>query len=441
MVYPQIIHGILLKINKAHVVWYKIWTLTPTQVNRNKIAKRKSLILEQNMKTFDKILCAAGIASMALAACNQSPSIQNQNKKSMVPDSANLLESSLSKGFDTIINNKTVKLYVLKNAGITAKFTNYGGRLVSLLVPNKQGKIIDVVVGLASVSEYEKSTEPYFGATIGRFGNRIANAKFKLEGKTYSLFKNNGPNTLHGGKMGFQYVVWDAQQPNDNTLVLKYLSKDGEEGFPGNLNVTVTYSLTDDRGLKMEYEATTDKTTLVNLTNHAFFNLNGEGSGSILKHCLQINADKYTPVDSTLIPTGKIESVKGTPFDFTKFAEIGARINTKNQQLTYGKGYDHNFVLNVNKPGEMILAATIDGDKTGILMDIYTQEPGLQFYSGNFMFGKNQFKNGSKDDPRTAFALETQHFPDAPNQPGFPSTVLKPGEVYKTSSVYKFSVK
>lgn len=394
------------------------------------------------MKIVGKILCVTFLTSLSLAACNNNThNSNNQSQQTMKTDSTNNLESTLEKGFDTTVNNKAVKLYTLQKGKITVKFTNYGGRLVSLLVPDKQGKIIDVVVGLASVNEYEKSTEPYFGATIGRFGNRIANAKFTLEGKNYKLFKNNGSNTLHGGKMGFQYVVWDAQQPNDHTLVLKYLSKDGEEGFPGSLNVTVIYSLTNDCGLKMEYEATTDKTTIVNLTNHAFFNLNGEGSGSILKHCLQINADKYTPVDSTLIPTGKIESVKGTPLDFTKFAEIGARINTKNQQLTYGKGYDHNFVLNLSKSGEMNHAATIDGDKTGILMDIYTQEPGLQFYSGNFMFGKNQFKNGSKDDPRTAFALETQHFPDAPNQPGFPSTVLKPGEVYKTSSVYKFSVK
>jgi aldose 1-epimerase len=393
------------------------------------------------MKTLNKILWGAGFASLVWVACTNSPKKSNESQQTMEADNTSNPESTLMKGFDTTINNKAIKLYVLKKGGITAKFTNYGGRLVSLLVPDKQGKIVDVVVGHASVNDYVKSTEPYFGATIGRFGNRIAKGKFNLNGKTYSLFNNNGPNSLHGGKMGFQYVVWDAQQPNASTLVLKYLSKDGEEGFPGNLNVTVTYSITDDKGLKMEYEATTDKTTIVNLTNHAFFNLNGEGSGSILKHCLKIYADKYTPVDSTLIPTGKIESVKGTPFDFTQFAEIGARINNKNQQLKFGNGYDHNYVLNKDKVGEMSHAVTIDGDKTGIVMDIYTQEPGLQFYSGNFMFSKNKFKNGSKDDPRTAFALETQHFPDSPNQPSFPSTVLNPGEVYKTSSIYKFSAK
>jgi len=393
------------------------------------------------MKTLNKILWGAGFASMLWLGCTNNPKNSIQSRQTIKVDNTSNPELTLIKGFDTTINNKAIKLYILKNDGITAKFTNYGGRLVSLLVPDKQGKIVDVVVGLGSVNDYVKSTEPYFGATIGRFGNRIAKGKFNLEGKIYSLFKNNEPNTLHGGKMGFQYVVWDAQQPNDSTLVLKYLSKDGEEGFPGNLNVTVTYSLTNDYGLKMKYEATTDKTTIVNLTNHAFFNLNGEGSGSILKHCLKIYADKYTPVDSTLIPTGKIESVKGTPFDFTQFAEIGARINNKNQQLTYGKGYDHNFVLNKDKVGEMSHAATIDGDKTGIKMDIYTQEPGLQFYSGNFMAGKNTFANGTKDSYRTAFALETQHFPDSPNQSNFPSTVLKPGEVFKSMSLYKFSVK
>lgn len=342
-----------------------------------------------------------------------------------------------STGFQRTIEGKTATLYHLKNSrGMTAAITNYGGRLVSLLVPDKNGKPTDVVVGFKNADDYANSTEPYFGATIGRYGNRIAKGKFSLDGKQYTLFTNNGPNTLHGGKKGFQAVVWNADQPNDSTLVLTYLSKDGEEGFPGNLNVKVVYHLTANNELKLEYEATTDKTTVVNLTNHAFFNLNGEGSGTINNHILQINASQYTPVDSTLIPTGKNLPVAGTPFDFTKPVAIGTRVEEKNEQLQNGKGYDHNFVLSGTG---MKHAATVVGDKSGIVMDVYTEEPGLQFYGGNFMQSKNTFKGGAKDDFRTAFCLETQHFPDSPNQPAFPSTVLKPGQTYQTSSVYKFS--
>jgi len=342
--------------------------------------------------------------------------------------------------FEKIIDGKQTHLYTLKNkAGMTLTMTNYGGRVVNLLVPDSAGKMIDVSVGLGSVEDYVKSTEPYYGATIGRYGNRIAKGHFSLDGKQYTLATNNAPNTLHGGKKGYQDVVWDAKKLNDQTLELTYLSKDMEEGFPGNLRIKVTYTLTDDNSLKIDYEATTDKTTVVNLTNHTYFNLNGEGSGSILNHSVQLNADNYTPVDSTLIPTGKIETVKGTPFDFTKPETIGARINDDNQQLKNGKGYDHNFVL--NKHDMKMPVALVKGDKTGIVMEIYTEEPGLQFYSGNFMQGKNTMKYGEKDGNRTAFAMETQHFPDSPNQPQFPSTVLKPGETYKTQSIYKFKTK
>ncbi len=343
------------------------------------------------------------------------------------------------KAFEQIIDGKQTDLYVLKNKNnMQAAITNYGGRLVSLLVTDKNGNLTDVVIGFESVNGYKNSTEPYFGATIGRYGNRIAKGKFTLDGKTYTLPLNNGPNTLHGGKKGFQDVVWDAKQLGDSALELTYLSKDGEQGFPGNLNVKVTYSLNDSNELKIHYEATTDKKTVVNLTNHAFYNLNG--SGTILNHLLMINADKYTPVDSTLIPTGKIETVKGTPFDFTNETAIGARINDSNQQLKNGKGYDHNFVLNKNKTSGLNLAATVLGEKSGIFMQVFTQEPGLQFYSGNFMQSKNTLRNG-KDEFRTALALETQHFPDSPNEPSFPSTVLEPGKTYSTTSVYKFSVK
>lgn len=378
------------------------------------------------------------LAAVGFASC-QSGTQKSSSTDTLKRDAVAVVKL-VADSFEKVIDGKQTALYTLRNkSGAEALFTNYGGRLVSLLVPDKRGKMVDVVVGFKSISDYEKSTEPYFGATIGRYGNRIAKGKFTLEGKTYSLFTNNGQNTLHGGKKGYQYVVWDASQPNANTLVLHYLSKDGDENFPGNLDVKVTYTLTADNELKMDYEARTDKTTVVNLTNHAFFNLNGDGSGKILNHEVQIYADEYTPVDSTLIPTGKIEKVKGTPFDFTIAKTIGARINDQNEQLTFGKGYDHNYVLNKTKAMGMFHAATVKGDQSGIVMDIYTQEPGLQFYSGNFMQSKNTFKTGAKDDFRTAIAMETQHFPDSPNQPAFPSTVLKPGQLYKTSSIYKFT--
>ncbi len=344
--------------------------------------------------------------------------------------------------FQQSIDGKQTDLYVLKNKNnMQAAFTNYGGRLVSLLVPVKDSGFVDVVVGFDSVMQFKNSTEPYFGATIGRYGNRIAKGKFRLDGKEYSSSINNAPNTLHGGKKGFQDVVWDAKMIGENAIEFSYLSKDMEEGYPGNLSVKVTYTLTDDNALKMDYEATTDKKTIVNLTNHAFFNLNGPGSGTINEHILKINADNYTPVDSTLIPTGKIESVINTPFDFTTATSIGKRIEAENVQLKNGQGYDHNYVLNKNTGTGLNHAATITGDKTNITMDIYTQEPGLQFYSGNFMKSKNTLRGGTRDDFRSAFALETQHFPDSPNQPSFPSTVLEPGQTYRTSSVYKFTVK
>lgn len=367
------------------------------------------------------------------ASCNS-----NQDTKSdvKIPSWMNLQASN----FKDTIDGKATSLFILKNNNnMSAAFTNYGGRLVGLWVPDKDGNITDVVVGLKSVEDYMNSTEPYFGATIGRFGNRIAKGKFTLDGTEYNLPLNNGPNTLHGGTKGFQSVVFDAQQPDSQTVVFTYLSKDGEQGFPGNLQVKVTYSLTNDNELKMDYDAETDKPTIVNLTNHAFFNLNGEGSGTILNHVVQINADEYLPIDSTSIPLGNPESVAGTPFDFRQPTTIGARIDEENQQLKNGRGYDHNFIL--SDSGNHKHAATVVGDKSGIQMDIYTQEPGLQFYSGNFMQGKNTFKNGSKDEFRTAFAMETQHFPDSPNETSYPSTTLNPGDKYHTESVYKFSIK
>lgn len=377
-----------------------------------------------------------------LIGCDSQDAQANNEKN--VDSTTRISTASLPEraAFETTIDNKKTDLFILKNShNVQAAFTNYGGRLVSLLVPDKHGKLVDVVVGFDSVQQYQTSTEPYFGATIGRFGNRIAKGRFSLNNKQYTLLTNNGPNTLHGGKKGFQDVVWDATQLNDQTIVFQYLSKDGEEGFPGNLNVKVTYTLTDNNELKMDYEATTDKTTVVNLTNHAFFNLNGQGSGSILNHLLQINAEQFLPVDSTLIPLGNKESVVGTPFDFKNGEIIGSRIDEEDLQLKNGKGYDHNFVLNKSVQDLKNAAVRVEGDQSGIVMEIFTLEPGIQFYSGNFMLGKNKIRYGKMDDFRTAFALETQHFPDAPNQPAFPSTILTPGEKYSTTSVYKFSNK
>lgn len=323
---------------------------------------------------------------------------------------------------------------VLENKlGMKAIFVSNGARLTSLSVPDKNGELVDVVLGFDDPKDYDKATEPYFGATIGRYGNRIAEGKFSLDGTGYQLTINNGPNTLHGGKTGFQYQKWELEKNSDSSIVCTLHSPDGDNGFPGNLKVKVTYTLTNHGELKMDYEATTDKTTIINLTNHAFFNLNG--SGTILNHRLLINADDYTPVDSLLIPTGQLEKVSATPFDFRTFKAIGKEINVADEQLGYGKGYDHNYVLNKTNG----VVASVIGDKTGIKMDIYTTEPGLQFYSGNFMQSKNKLRTGF-DYFRTGFCLETQHFPDSPNHANFPSTVLKPGEIYRTSSVYKFSV-
>lgn len=338
--------------------------------------------------------------------------------------------------FQQTIDGKETGLFVLKNKqGMQAAITNYGGRIVSLIVPDKNETPTHVVIGFNNIDQYVSSTEPYFGATIGRYGNRLAKGAFMIDSNRYQVSINSVPNALHGGSKGFHNQVFDGKQLNDSTLELSYLSKDREEGFSGNLNVKVTYSLTDNNSLKCMYEATTDKPTVVNLTNHAFFNLNGEGSGTILDHILQINAGHYTPVDSTLIPSGKIEPVNNTPFDFTSSKPIGRDIGMNNQQLEFGNGYDHNFVLT----GEGLKkAATVIGDKSGIIMEIFTKEPGLQFYSGNFMQSQNKMRKGM-DDFRTAFCLETQHFPDSPNQPAFPSTKLMPGEKYKTVSFYTFS--
>jgi aldose 1-epimerase len=364
-------------------------------------------------------------------------------KKEAAADSTSTVAAAApdAKNFEATINGKAVKLYTLKNSkGASVAITNYGGRVVSLLVPDNKAALTDVVLGYDSVKTYQKPKEPFFGAIIGRYGNRIGKGKFSLDGKAYQLDINDGVNTLHGGFKGFYAQVFDVVQPNDSTLNLTYVSKDGEGGYPGTLTSKVTYTLTADNALKIEYTATTDKTTIVNLTNHAYFNLNGAGDSTILDNVVKIDADNITPVDTTLIPTGKLQPVKGTPFDFTTAKAIGANINDKDDQLKNGKGYDHNFALNKHDITKSI--ATVSSPKTGIVMDIYTDEPGLQFYSGNFLTGATKDGKGGKAYPhRSAFCMETQHFPDAPNQPAFASTVLKPGQTYHTTTIYKFSNK
>lgn len=341
-----------------------------------------------------------------------------------------------STDFEADIDGDSVRLYTLTNGSTTATITNYGARIISLYVPDKDGDLVDVVLGYNDLASYRKADEGFYGAVVGRYGNRIANGRFELGGEQYQLEINNGPNTLHGGTNGFATKVWEVKHLTDSSLELQYTSPDGDAGFPGKLVATVVYTLTSDNGLDLFYHATTDKTTVVNLTNHAYFNLSGEGDSTILDHLLTIRADGYTPVDETLIPTGEIASVANTPFDFRQPTAIGARIDTADAQLLLGKGYDHNFVLKKD-PG-LQLVATAESPKTGIIMDVFTEEPGLQFYSGNFMDNVQNAKGNKTYEHRSAFCLETQHFPDAPNRPDFPSTVLEPGSEYKTRTVYQF---
>jgi aldose 1-epimerase len=339
---------------------------------------------------------------------------------------------------------QAVDLYILTNEhGMEATITNYGGTVVSLKVPDRNGKLADVVLGYDTIGGYE-SGKSYFGAIIGRYGNRIAHGKFTLDGVAYALAKNNGENSLHGGTLGFNGRVWTAKDVSSSAgqaLELTYLSKDGEEGYPGNLSVKVVYTLTANNGLKIDYSATTDKDTVLNLTNHAYFNLAGEGNGDILDDQLMIHADRFTPVDANLIPTGELKSVKGTPFDFQEPTVVGARINQDDEQLKYGKGYDHNWVLQGWKPDMLALAARVYEPKSGRVLEAWTTEPGIQFYTGNFLDGTGGGKGGKAYGRRFALCLETQHFPDSPNHAAFPSTVLKPGQQYRSTTVYKFSTK
>jgi aldose 1-epimerase len=333
-----------------------------------------------------------------------------------------------------------VELFTLRNAkGAEVGICNYGGLVISLKVPDRNGHFGDVVLGYDNLAGYIKDT-PYFGAMIGRYGNRIAKGKFTLDGKEYTLAVNNGPNALHGGLKGFDKVVWEPRvlaRPDGPALELRYTSKDGEEGYPGNLSVTAVYTLTEDNGLELQYTATTDKDTVLNLTQHSYFNL--AGKGTILDHQVMMPADKFTPVDSTLIPTGELKPVDGTPFDFRTPSAIGARIAQDDEQLKFGNGYDHNWVM--NKPmGQLGLMARVSEPTTGRVLEVFSTEPGLQFYTGNFLDGKITGKGGWVYNFRNGFCMEPQHYPDSPNQPNFPSVVLKPGQVYKNTIIFKFSV-
>ncbi len=351
--------------------------------------------------------------------------------------------TTMEKASDTTAITPKLELYTLTNKnGLTMTVTNYGGRIVTLLIPDKNGKMSDVVLGYDSLEKYLTNGGVY-GAMIGRYGNRIAKGKFKVEGVEYQLAVNNGINSLHGGPKGFHNQFWQAKPFKNgeaDALELHYKSVDGEEGYPGTLDVKVTYTLTDQNEVVIDYEATTDKATIINLTHHSFFNLQGEGEGDILGHQFVINADYFTPVDDGLIPTGEIKSVKGTPFDFLTPHTVGERINKDDQQLKFGKGYDHNWVLNKKEVGSLTSAATVTEPISGRVMEVLTTEPAMQFYTGNFMNGKDIGKSGKPYIYRSAFCLETQHYPDAPNHENFPNTVLRPGEQYSQKTIYKFSV-
>ena len=342
--------------------------------------------------------------------------------------------------FGTLPDGRAVEQFRLTNAnGIELKAIGFGGIITSLRVPDRRGRLDDVVLGFDRLEPYVKN-DPFFGAIIGRFGNRIADGEFTLDGQTVTLAKNNGPNHLHGGLKGFDKVLWQVEpDAGRNALVFTRTSPDGEEGYPGNLRLRVSYTLTDKNELIVDYVATTDKPTPVNLTQHSYFNLAGHASGDILGHDLMLNADRYTPVDDTLIPTGELAPVEGTPFDFRKPTTIGARITADHPQLKAGNGYDHNWVLNRTGDG-LHLAARVHEPQTGRTLEVATTEPGIQFYAGNFLDGTLTGKGGAVYRHRTGFCLETQHFPDSPNQPDFPSTILRPGQEYRTRTVFTFGV-
>ncbi len=348
-----------------------------------------------------------------------------------------------AKNFKMTIEGKPVDLYTLKSeSGMVMQVTNFGAHVVSLWTIDKKGEFGDVVLGHKSLDEYiDYKGERFIGCVVGRYANRIANGKFVIDSVAYNVPKNNNGQSLHGGLKGLDQVVWNVDTVGVDMIRLSYLSPDGEEGYPGNLSIRMTYSLTADNAFKIEYSATTDKSTVVNLSNHSFFNLKGEGGGTINDHLLTINSDSITPIDSLMIPLGNLMAVGGTPFDFRVPTMIGQRVDEQNKQLKNGGGYDHNWVLTKQKKGAVELAASVYEPQSGRLLEVFTDQPGLQFYGGNFFDGTGDGKYGAKFNYREAFALETQKFPDSPNQPAFPSALLKSGEEYRHVCVYKFSVK
>lgn len=388
-----------------------------------------------NHYVFPALFVIAGLS----AGCNSETAKQAANDTLQQAQLSTKLPDSLA--FQGEFNKQSTHLYILKNkSGDEAAITNYGGRIVSLLVNDQDGKKVDVVLGHDAIGPYQAKPESYYGALIGRYGNRIAKGKFSLNGKTYQLQVNDGQNSLHGGTDGYEAKVWTGKQIDAQTVELTYFSKDGEGGYPGNLKMKVIYTLQDDHAIDIRYAAETDQPTPLNLTNHSFFNLSGAGSETVMDHVLQLNADEFTPVDTNLIPTGKLEKVAGTPFDFSKPTLIGERIDADHPQLKNGKGYDHNYVL--RKKAGLKQAAVVFSPKTGIEMEVLTEEPGVQLYTGNFMKAdKADGKGNLKYGYRSAFCLETQHFPDSPNQPNFPSTILQPGQKFSSQTIYKFSVK
>ena len=387
-----------------------------------------------------KKLCMAVMAMCVLMSCGGKQA-KTANSAEEASAEVTTLSGLKASNFKSTVDGKPTQLYVLKNKkGAEACVTNWGGRLASVMVPDKDGKMTDVVLGYDNIEQYVAFPDNNYGALIGRYGNRIANGKFKLDGKEYKLPQNNGDHCLHGGPKGYHAVVWDANQLDAQTLELTYLSKDGEAGFPGNLNVKVIYQLTDDNAIDIKYEATTDKATIVNLTNHSYFNLSGVPGSQTTNHQIMINADTYLPVNSVMIPTGKPAPVAGTPMDLRKPIVVADHIDDDFEQLNFGGGFDHNWILNTKGDINQV-AARVVAPANGIVMEVFTTEPGLQFYAGNAMSKDgDKAKLGVVYPWRGALCLESQHYPDSPNQSQFPTTVLRPGEKYTSRCIYKFSV-